>query len=375
MDFKHAVKREQECFAQVFDRLPVLLVKGKGSFVWDDAGRRYVDGFGGVAVSSVGHAHPKLLKAICAQAGKLMHVSNWVYSEPQITLAEKLVKLTGMERVFFNNDGAGAVETAFKLARKHTGRKEIIAMEQGFHGRTFGALSATWTEKYRKPFEPLVPGFKFAKYDDIESLNATITDDTAAVIVEPIQGEAGVLVPGKDYLKQVRELTERKGVDMIVDEIQTGFGRTGCWFEHQRYGIEPDVVVMAKGLGGGFPIGAVSYHGMDFERGQHGGTFNGSPLACTVGNTVIDMIKKEKLVQNSKKVGDYILKELRKKAEARGRGLMIGVPVADGKKAALECIKRGVLLIYSGNTLRILPPLNIKKSEAKIILGAVFEVL
>jgi acetylornithine/N-succinyldiaminopimelate aminotransferase len=373
MDYKSAVALEDKYFAHVFSRLPVLLLKGKGAYVYDDKGKKYLDLFAGIAVSSVGHAHPRVVKTIRDQAAKIIHTSNWVYSEPQLTLAKKLVEITGMERVFLTNDGTGAVETAFKLARKHTGRKGLVAMEQGFHGRSMGALSATWTEKYRKPFEPLIPGASFVKYNDIDTLKNAITDETAAVIVEPIQGEAGVIVPENEYLKAVRELTEEKGVLMIVDEVQTGFGRTGEWFEYQRSNIKPDIVCMAKGIAGGFPMGAVAYHGMDFEKGQQGGTFNGSPLASSVANTVINIIEKEKLIKNAKKTGTYIIKNLPQES-VHGRGLLIGVDVDAGEKRALQLIKSGAIAIYSGNTLRILPPLILKKQEADIIIRLVEEI-
>lgn len=374
MKFKDAQKMEGMYFANLFDRLPVLLTHGKDVYVYDDSGKKYLDVFSGVAVSSVGHAHPKVVKAISEQAKKLIHTSNWVYTEPQLMLAQKLTKLTGMAKVFYSNDGAGAVEASFKLARSVTGKKEIISMEKSFHGRTFGALSATWSEKYRKPFLPLVPGFKFAKYNDIDSLEDQICDDTAAVIVEPILGEAGVIVPDVEYLKKVRELTEEKDVLMIVDEIQTGFGRTGEWFEYKRAKIKPDIVVMAKGIGGGFPIGAIAYSGFDFKKGEHGGTFNGSPLACTVALTVIKIIEEEKLVMNSKNIGKYIMSELSSQ-RVHGKGLMIGVDVDDGKKHALGLIQKGMIPIYSGNTLRILPPLTLKKENANIIISNLREVL
>jgi len=373
MNFDDAVASEKRNFAQVFSRLPVLLVRGDGPYVFDDAGRRYLDMFAGVAVSSVGHARQEVVKAVSEQCARLIHASNWVYTEPQLVLAEKIVSLTGMERVFLANDGAGAVETAFKLARKHTRKKGIISMENSFHGRSMGALSATWTEKYRRPFEPLVPGFKFAKYDDMDSLGKAIGDDTAAVIVEPIQGEAGVIVPADDYLKRVRELTEDNGVLMIVDEIQTGFGRTGRWFDYQRADVKPDIVCLAKGIAGGLPISAAAYTGMDFDVGQHGGTFNGSPLACAAANAVIGVIEKEKLVENAAKMGARIKAGLRGRS-VRGRGLMLGVTVDDGRKRSLELIEKGAVAIYSGNTLRVLPPLIIGEREADRIIELVMEV-
>jgi acetylornithine/N-succinyldiaminopimelate aminotransferase len=373
MDYDEAVSTEKRCFAQVFNRLPILLTRGEGVYVFDDKGKRYLDLFAGIAVSCVGHAHPRVVDAIASQAARLIHSSNWVYTEPQLLLAEKITRLTGMERVFLTNDGTNAVETAIKLARKQTGRKGFIAMENSFHGRTLGALSATWTEKYRKPFEPLVPGFRFVKYDDPEALRKSVDEDTAAVIVEPIQGEAGVILPAPGYLKEVREITEKNGSLMIVDEVQTGFGRTGRWFEYQRAGVKPDIVCMAKGLGGGFPIGAAAYSGMDFEKGQQGGTFNGGPLACAAANAVIDVIEGEGLVENAARMGERILKGIRG-GSAQGRGLIIGVDVDDGKKRALELIGKGAIAVFSGNRLRILPPLNLKREHADRIIGLINEV-
>jgi acetylornithine/N-succinyldiaminopimelate aminotransferase len=374
MNIEKAKTMEGKHFANLFDRLPVLLTHGRDVRVYDDLGREYLDLFSGVAVSSVGHAHPKVLEAINSQASKIIHSSNWVYTEPQLRLAEKISSLTGLERVFYSNDGAGAVEAAFKLARSVSGKTEIVSMENSFHGRTFGALSATWSEKYRKPFMPLVPGFKFAKYNDVDSLEREITKDTAAVIVEPILGEAGVIVPDDGYLQKVRDLTLDKGVLLIVDEIQSGFGRTGEWFDYKRAKIKPDIVVMAKGLGGGFPIGALAYSGFDFNKGEHGGTFNGSPLACSVANAVIGVIEEENLVENSRKIGKHIMEGLSGYG-VHGRGLMLGLDVSDGRKTALKIIEEGAIPIYSGNTLRILPPLTLKKEDADVIISKVKGVL
>jgi acetylornithine/N-succinyldiaminopimelate aminotransferase len=374
MDYKTARDLEAECFASLFNRLPVVLERGQGSNVFDDVGRRYIDAFAGVAVSCVGHNHPRIVETICEQAGRILHTSNWVYNEPQLKLAERLCRISGMERAFFSNDGSGAVEAAFKLARKHTGRKGVIAMEGCFHGRTMGALSATWNERYRSPFEPLIPGFKFAGYDDIGSLRKAIDEDTAAVIVEPILGEAGAICPKPDYLRQVRELTREKGVLLIVDEIQCGLGRAGSWFEYIEAGVEPDIVVSAKGLGAGMPIGALLYQGMDFTPGDHGGTYNGGPLVCSVANTALDIIEDENLVENSRERGGQILRAFRDRG-IHGKGLMLGLDVSDGKATALKLLDKGVICIYTGDTLRILPPLNINKGQTKEIIDAVMEVL
>lgn len=374
MDLEKAKASDRSHFANLFNRLEVMPVRGDGVFLFDAAGKKYYDMFAGVAVSSIGHNHPRLIETIKDQASKLIHVSNWVYNEPQALLNEKLSNLTGLSKVFYTNDGTGAVEAAFKLARRSTGKKEIISMENSFHGRTLGALSATWNEKYRKPFEPLVPGFKFAKYDDIESLRQSIGDDTAAVIVEPVLGEAGAMPAHDEYLREVREITEEKEVLMIVDEIQTGFGRTGQWFDFQRMGIKPDILTVAKGMGAGFPIGAICFDGVDFEPGNHGGTYNGSPLGCAIANTVIDVIKDEKLVENAGKLGDHIMKSFGDK-DIHGKGLMLGIETEDGRSTCEKLIENGVLSIYSGNTLRLLPPLILNKKDADNVIGIIKEVL
>jgi acetylornithine/succinyldiaminopimelate/putrescine aminotransferase len=312
-----------------------------------------------------------MVETIKKQAATLMHTSNWLYTLPQIELAQKLTEITGMNRSFITNDGTEAVEAAFKLARKATGKKEVIAMENAFHGRTMGSLSLTYGEKYKKPFEPLVPGTKSVPYANADALRDAITDDTAAVIVEPIQGEAGVIIPPEGYLKEVREITEERNVLLILDEVQTGFARTGKMFAFQHENIKPDILCLAKGLGGGFPVGAIVFSCEDFEPGQHGGTFVGNPLACSVANTVVDTIIKEKLADNAEKTGKYLMKKLRDKGcEVRGMGLMIGIDVASGEQAVLELIKKGVLTIYSKNTVRVIPPLIIEKKHADEFLTA-----
>jgi len=364
---KHAkiFDMEAKYYSQVFSRLPVALAKGKGAYVWDVDGRRYLDFYAGIAVTSLGHSHPKAVAALKKQGELLWHASNWYYSVPQIELAKLLCGLSGMERVFFTNDGSEANECAIKLARKATGKKGIIAFKNSFHGRTMGSLSLTWTEKYRKPFEPLVPGMKFVEYNDVRALEKAITPDTAAVIVEPIQGEAGVIIPDPGYLKELREVTEEKGVLLILDECQTGFGRTGELFAFQEEGIAPDILCLAKALGNGFPIGATLWRGMDFERGQHGGTYIGSPLACAVAKACVETIVKEKLAKNAKKQGRYLLEKIESLGlTARGKGLMIGFDVKDGRKTVEGLISEGVLCIYSENTVRVLPPLNIERKHA-----------
>ncbi|HDH40883.1 MAG TPA: aspartate aminotransferase family protein [Candidatus Altiarchaeales archaeon] len=375
MDLNEIQKLESMVYANTFNRLPVAIKKGRGMYLYDVNDKRYLDMFAGIAVNSLGHCHPEVVKTIREQSEILIHTSNWFYTIPQLELAQLLVKITGLKRAFITNDGTEAVETAIKLARKTTGKGEIIAMKNAFHGRTLGALSLTWGERYRKPFLPLVPEMKFVEYNDVDALERSITDKTAAVIVEPIQGESGVIIPDDNYLKEVRELTEEREVLLILDEIQTGFGRTGKMFAFQHSGIEPDILCLAKGLGGGFPIGATLFSCNDFEPGEHGGTFIGNPLACAVAKTVVRVIMEKKLVKNSERLGSYLLRELRERnLSVRGKGLMIGIDVSDGKRSVLDLIEKGILTIYSGNTVRVLPPLIIEKKHADQFLSAVEDI-
>jgi acetylornithine/N-succinyldiaminopimelate aminotransferase len=375
MDLETIKKREEKYYAHTFKRLPVAIVRGEGMYLYDTAGKKYLDMFAGIAVDCLGHAHPRMVETIKKQAETLMHTSNWVYTVPQIDLAERLTKITGLDKAFITNDGTEAVEAAFKLARKVTGKKEVIAMENAFHGRTMGSLSLTYGEKYKKPFEPLVPGAKTVPYGNADAIRRAITKDTAAIIVEPIQGEAGVIIPPEGYMKEVREITQEKGVLLILDEVQTGFARTGKMFACEHDGIKPDILCLAKGLGGGFPIGAIAFSCEDFEPGQHGGTFVGNPLACSVANTVIDTLIKEKLAENSEKMGNYLMNSLKDRGyTVRGRGLMIGIDVTDGGETVQELIKKGVLIIHSKNTVRVLPPLIIEKKHADEFLAALDSV-
>jgi len=367
------IEKEAKFYTHTFSRLPVVIEKGKGMYLWDVNGKKYLDMFAGIGVNSVGHCNKNLVNAIKKQAGILMHTSNWVYTVPQIELAEKLIKITGMEKVFFTNDGSEAVEAAIKLVRRGK-KKEIIAMEHDFHGRTLGSLSLTWKENFRKPFEPLIPYTKFVKYNDINALRNAITENTAAVILEPIQSESGIIIPDEGYLKAVRELCDEKEIYMIVDEVATGFGRTGKMFCFQHENIMPDVLCIAKAMGGGFPIGAMLCRGIDFNQGEHGGTYIGNPLACAAANASIDYIINKNLPENARIIGEYLLKELKKRnLNVRGKGLMIGIDVKDAKKVVMELIEKGILTIYTGNTVRLLPPLIITKRECNKFLNAIDE--
>ncbi len=366
---KEIIEKEAKFYTHTFSRLPVVIERGKGMYLWDVNGTKYLDMFAGIGVNSVGHCNKEVVKAIKKQVVILMHTSNWLYTIPQIELAEKLTKISGMEKVFFTNDGTEAVEAAIKLVRRGK-KKEIIAMEHDFHGRTLGSLSLTWKENFRKPFEPLIPFTKFAEYNNIDALEKAITENTAAVLLEPIQSESGTIIPDKGYLKAVRQLCDEKGIYMLVDEVAVGFGRTGKMFCFQYENIMPDVVCIAKAMGGGFPIGAMLCRGIDFNPGEHGGTYIGNPLACASANAAIDYITYNNLPENARIMGEYLIKNLNelkgknlKIKEIRGKGLLIGIDVEDAKKTVMELIENGILTIYTGNTVRLLPPLIISKKE------------
>jgi acetylornithine/N-succinyldiaminopimelate aminotransferase len=375
MDFSELVELERRCVAPTYSRLPVALVEGRGAVVRDIEGREYIDCIAGIAVLNVGHAHPKVLRALKEQAARLMHISNLYYTPPQVELASKLCELSGGYMSFFCNSGTEAVEAAIKLVRKHTGKREIIAAKNSFHGRTLGSLSATGQEVYRRAFEPLVPGFKHVEYGSIEALRRAVSRNTAAVLLEPIQGEAGVVVPPESYLREVRELCDERGILLVLDEVQTGIARTGELFAWQGFGAEPDIFTLAKALGGGFPIGAMLARQevmRSFERGDHASTFGGNPLACAVAKAVLEVVEEEKLAERARELGAYLMARLRELKErhevikeVRGRGLLIGVELStDCSQVVLEGLKHGLLLnCVHGKVLRFAPPLVIEKPQ------------
>lgn len=365
---------DKEFYMNCFKRKPIVLEKGKGSFVSDSKGKKFLDFVGALATCSVGYANPNVTKAICVQAKKLVNVTNYYYSEPQALLAEKLAKISGLQKVFLSNSGTEAMEAALKLARKCTGKTQIISTENAFHGRTFGALTATWNKSYKTMFEPLVPGFMTIPFNDAKALEAAIDGNTAAFVVEPIQGESGINVPSDNYLPQVAEICKRKGILLILDEVQTGCGRTGKFFAFQNYGIKPDIVVMAKGLANGFPIGAtVSRAGLDFEPGQHGGTFGGNPLACAAALATIKEIESKNIAFGAEKKGKLFMQKLsamRAKfsfvSQVRGKGLMVAVQLdgVSAKTVVEKCVAKGLLVNSIGdNVLRFLPPLTVSEKE------------
>ena len=383
-------KKEKMFIAQTYSRQPIVLTDGKGVFVKDIEGKKYLDLVAGIAVNCLGYSHPTIIETIKTQIAKLIHTSNLYYTLPQIELAEILVKNSFKGKVFFCNSGTEAIEGAIKLARKATGKKEIIAMEGAFHGRTLGALSATWEEKYKKDFEPLVASFKHIKYGDSKAVENAITKDTAAVIVEPIQGEHGIIVPPANYLNELREICDDNNILLILDEVQTGLARTGKMFAYQHFDIEPDIMVLAKGLGGGFPIGA--FIGKTkiidkFQIGSHASTFGGNPLACAVAKSVIETVIEENLTQHAAEIGAYFknkLQEISRNYEfikdVRGIGLLLGMELAFKGDEVVELARKNGLLINctAEKVLRFVPPLIIQKKhidQAIAILEKIFKKL
>lgn len=385
---------EKEFVMNTYGRFNLIIDNGKGIYVYDKEGKEYLDFIGGIACVSVGHGNKKVCKAIAEQAKKLIHVSNLYYTEPQVVLAEKLVKLSGLKKCFFCNSGAEANEAAIKLAKKITKKTHFIVCEHAFHGRTHGSLAATWKQKYKELFMPLVDGFKFVEYNNVKAIEDAITDKTAAVMLESIQGEAGVIVPNEDYLKNVSEICRKKGVLLILDEVQSGNGKTGKFFAYQHSEITPDIVTLAKGLANGVPIG-VCISNYEFEKGDHASTFGGNNLACAAANATIDYILENKLMENAVKTGEYMMKELKKLPhikEVRGKGLMIGAEIEeiysknennteksekiDAKKICEKCMEKGLLINNATeNTLRGLPPLITKKKHVDAAIKILNEVL
>lgn len=374
----------------------VVLDHGKGMRVWDREGKEYLDFLGGIAVLSLGHAHPAMVAALTDQISKLTHISNIYFSEPQILLQEELVRRTFADRVFFCNSGAEANEAAIKLARRHarivqrSPKFELITLEGSFHGRTYGAVSATAQPKYHEGFEPMVPGFSYAKFNDLASVEACWTAHTAAVMVEPVQGEGGVRVASRPFMQGLRRLCDERGALLIVDEVQSGIGRTGRFLATEHYGIEPDIVTLAKGLGGGVPIGATlatESVAAAFTKGSHGTTFGGNPLAARAALTVLETVDREGLTENAARVGAYFLGRMRALArtqprirEVRGLGLMVGVEVNGTADDAAALMAKGVQhgLLFNtagGNTLRFVPPLVATEADVDLavaVLAALF---
>ena len=384
------------CLMSTYQPLALSFTRGLGTRLWDQQGREYLDAVAGVAVTNVGHSHPRLVAAISEQAGLLLHTSNLYSIDWQQRLAERLAQLSGLDRAFFNNSGAEANETALKLARLHGWKKGIeqplvVVMENAFHGRTLGTMAASDGPSVRLGFQRLPGDFIKVGFGDmtaLEAITAQFGTRIAAVLLEPIQGESGVLVAPPGYLKALRDYCTRHGWLMMLDEIQTGIGRTGTWFAFQHEGIVPDVMTLAKGLGNGVPIGACLARGAVaelFTPGSHGSTFGGNPLACRVGCTVLEIIQEQGLLQNAARQGEHLLARLRMELDEhpqvraiRGKGLMIGIELANpyrdlAQRAAQE---HGLLInVTRGKIIRLLPPLTLDAKEVEMIVRAITRLL
>jgi predicted acetylornithine/succinylornithine family transaminase len=377
----------QKYLANTYSRYPLVLVRGQGCKVWSSDGREYLDFVAGLAVCNLGHCHPKVVQAIQNQCGKLIHVSNFYHIEPQIELAKLLVENSFADKVFFCNSGAEANEAAMKLAKKYakdTGRTEgfeVITMKKSFHGRTMLTMSATGQEKIQKGFEPLVPGFKYVLFNDIEAVSRAVTPQTCAIMVEPIQGEGGVNCPSDGYLRDLRELCREKGILLVFDEIQVGMGRTGKLFAHEHEEVCPDIMTLAKSLAGGVPIGAMlatEEVAKSFSPGTHASTFGGNPLATAAGVAAVSALLEDGILENCGRVGEYFLgrlMELKGKypfiQDVRGRGLIIGVELAfEGSQMVTRCMDEGFLINCTmGNVLRFLPPLTVTSEAVDELVG------
>ena len=386
MNTEELIKIEDDYFINTFTRQPIVLDHGEGVKVTDIDGNEYLDMFAGIAVNALGHNHPALVKAIQDQAEKLIHISSIYYNEPALIYAKKLVEKTCFDRIFYANSGAEANEGAIKLAVKYTGKSEVISTVESFHGRTIMTLAATGHEHYHEPFKAILPeGFINVPYNDIEAIKEAITENTAAIIVEPIQGEGGVNVPDNDYLKQIEELCHENNIVFIVDEVQTGFGRCGTLFAHELFDVKPDIMTMAKGIGGGVPMGgilATEKVASAFVPGDHGTTFGGGPLVCAAANAVLDTLDEENILDNVNEVGDYFIEELKKLdkdtiADVRGKGLMVGIELTKPGAEYVDKFREAGFLINctAEKVLRFVPPLIITKDDIDEFVKALDEIL
>lgn len=386
---EEVMKLYYEYVMPTYTKSPVVLVRGKGITAYDIEGREFLDFFPGWAVSGIGHCHPKVVRAIKDQAGKIIHVPNNYYNELQGVLAKKIVESSFDGKVFFCNSGAEAVEGAIKLARKfgHPSRYEIITMEDSFHGRTLAAITATGQPKYQEGFAPLPQGFAYAPFNDLEAVKSKITDKTVAIMLEPIQGEGGINVASDEFITGLKKVCDERNLLLIFDEIQTGMGRTGKMFCYQHYNVTPDVMVLAKTLGGGFPIGVMIAKRKiadTLQPGMHAATFGGSPLACAASLATFEAIEKNKLVDKAVRRGRYLrnrLSLLKKNFPfvkiVKGRGLMVGVELEiEGKHIVDKCIEKGLLInCTQKKILRIMPPLTVKKVEIDAAVAILHGVL
>ena len=389
MDAESLIMEIENTFSSgVYKKRPIVIVKGKGCRVWDINGNEYIDCVAGIGTAILGHCNDYVINEVKNQVNKLIVCPEIFYNDVRAEFLKILSKVSpfgSKTKVFLSNSGAEAVECAIKIARKFTGKPEIIAMKKAFHGRTLGALSATWNPKYRKPFEPLVPHFKHVNFNDINSLEKAISENTAAVILETIQGEGGVNVSKDEFIKGTWELCRENDILLILDEIQTGLGRTGKLFAFEHYGIKPDVVCLGKGLGNGVPVSCTIAKAEIFEslsRGEHGSTFGGNPLVCAAAKATLEYLIENKLWKNAERVGGFMMGEFESIGsgiirEVRGKGLMIGIEVKyPAGKYVLDAMNKGILIHIAGiNVIRLLPPLIITQEEASKVINTLKEVL
>ena len=393
MQTEELIQQADKVIMGTYKRFPIVLVKGLGTRVWDSNGKEYLDLVAGIAVCNLGHSHPVVVEAIKRQVEKLSHVSNLYYIEPQIRLAQLLVENSFADRVFFCNSGAEANEAAIKLSRKYAhenlaGNKyELISMRNSFHGRTLATVAATGQEKFHKGFEPLPEKFRFVPFNDLPALEEAISDRTCGVLLEPIQGEGGVIIPADNYLRGVRDICDRHGLLMILDEVQVGMGRTGDFFAYERSGVRPDILTLAKALGNGFPVGAMlatEKVAQAFVPGSHASTFGGNPLAMAAACAAVETLLQEGLLANCRAMGAYFLDQLAglmKKHAAikvvRGKGLMVAMELhGPGEEIVLKCLEKGLLInCTNGNILRFVPPLIISAGDIDLAIGILDEVM
>ena len=389
MNEKEIIDVEKQLMANVYAKRPVVITRGKGALVWDINGKEYIDCTGSYGVCIVGHCHPKVVEAVKKQAEKLISCHSSLYNDARSEFLQKITKITpkGLNKVFLANSGAEAVESAIKLARKFSGKPEIIAMMGAFHGKTMGALSATWDKKYREPFQPLVPEFKHVPPDNLEKVREAITEKTAAIIAEPIRGESGIRVPSDDFLPGLRRICDEKGILLILDEVQTGFGRTGKIFACEHWNIVPDILCVAKSVAGGLPLGVTIAKEdvmSSLKLGEHTTTFGGNPLVCAAACAAIDILIEEKLVERAATLGAYFKEKLvdlqvkhKVVREVRGLGLMLGIELRfDVLNMILQAMDKGVLILDAGrNVLRFLPPLVIEKEQIDKVVAILDTIL
>ena len=377
---------EAQVASGVYSKRDLVIVRGSGALLYDQQGREYIDCVGGQGIANIGHCHPRLVSAISEQVQQLTVCPELFYHPLRAAFVQRLTGLApkGLNRAFLCNSGAEAVEGAIKFARFSTGRKGIVAAMRCFHGRTMGALSATWNKKYREPFEPLVPGYSHIPYDDLEKLKAAVTDDTAAVLLEVVQGEGGVYPGSAEFLQGAQQVCRERGALLIIDEVQTGMGRTGKLFANQHYDLQPDLMCLGKAVGGGVPTGAILIGERvgDLSVGIHGSTFGGNPLSCAGGLATLDIMEQEQLPQRAAELGAWMLEELRAIQsplirEVRGLGLMMGVELKQKVAPYLSALtERGVLALPAGMTvIRMLPPLVVSREQLQQVLAALREVL